>query len=139
MLADPLKDTSPIVLAVCKVVAVLALPTSAAEIVFALKLPDESRATTLDAVANESASTAQVVAAEPLKFEPVRYVPRVSVFVVLAVTVMFAVPSKDTPLIVRAVKNFVVVAEFPARFAVIVFAEKLPDKSLTTTTLLLEI
>ena len=139
MLTDPLKDTSPIVLAVCKVVAVLAFPVSADVIVLAAKLPDASRTTTFEAVAAVSASTAQVVAAEPLKFEPVKYVPRVRVFVVLAVTVMFAVPSNDTPLIVRAVKNLVDVAEFPARFAVIVFAEKLPAKSRTTTTLLFEI
>ena len=72
MLADPLKDTPPMVRAVCRVVAVDALPDNAAVIVPAEKLPDPSRATTFEAVLADVASTAHVVAAEPLKFEPVR-------------------------------------------------------------------
>jgi hypothetical protein len=62
------------------VVAVVALPDKAAVIVPAAKLPDESRATTLDAVLAEVASTVAVTAAEPLKLVPVRYVPNVSAF-----------------------------------------------------------
>jgi hypothetical protein len=72
MLADPSKLTPPIVRAVCRVVAVVALPDRAAVIVPAAKLPEASRATTLEAVFADVASTAQVVAAEPLKLEPVR-------------------------------------------------------------------
>ena len=45
MLADPLKDTPPIVLAVSRRVAEEALPTKAAVIVPAEKLPDASLAT----------------------------------------------------------------------------------------------
>ena len=48
------------------VVAVVALPLKAAVIVPAEKLPDESRATTLEAVFAEVASTVAVTAAEPL-------------------------------------------------------------------------
>jgi hypothetical protein len=59
-------------LAVCRVVAVDALPDNAAVIVPAEKLPEASRATIFDAVFAVAASTAQVVAEEPLKFEPVR-------------------------------------------------------------------
>ena len=80
--AEPLNETPLIVLAVCRVVAVaalpvvelevVALPLRAAVIVPAEKLPEASRATTLDAVFAEVASTAHVVAAEPLKLEPVR-------------------------------------------------------------------
>ena len=54
------------------VVAVVALPLRAAVIVPALKSPLESRATTLLAVFADVASTAHVVAAEPLKLLPVR-------------------------------------------------------------------
>ena len=87
------------------VVEVVALPLRDAVIVPALKLPEASRATTVEAVFADVASTAHVVAAEPLKLLPVRYVPRVNVFVVLAVTVMLADPLKETPLMVRAVVN----------------------------------
>ena len=52
--------------------AVVALPLKAAVMVPAEKLPEASRATTLEAVLADVASTAQVVAAEPLKLEPVR-------------------------------------------------------------------
>ena len=45
MLADPLKLTPPMVLAVCKVVAVVAFPLRAAVMVPALKLPEASLAT----------------------------------------------------------------------------------------------
>ena len=58
---------------VAKVVAVVALPDSAAVIVPALKLPEASRATTLDAVFKEVASTARVplvVMVPPVKYEP---------------------------------------------------------------------
>ena len=72
ILAEPLNETPLIVRAVCRVVAVVALPLRAAVIVPAEKLPEASRATTLDAVFAEVASTAHVVAAEPLKLEPVR-------------------------------------------------------------------
>lgn len=81
----------------------VALPLNAAVIVPAAKFPEASRATTLEAVFVVVASTAHVVAAEPSKLLPVRYVPRVNVFVVLAVTVMFAEPLNETPLMVRAV------------------------------------
>ena len=64
-----------------------------AVIVPAEKLPEPSRTTTLPAVLAVSASTAQVVAAEPLKLLPVRYVPRVSVSGVAAV--MVAVPPRE--------------------------------------------
>ena len=70
--AEPLNETPLIVLAVCRTVAVEALPVRAAVIVPAAKLPDPSRATTLEAVFVVVASTAQVVAAEPLKLEPVK-------------------------------------------------------------------
>jgi hypothetical protein len=73
------------------------------------------------------------VAAEPLKLEPVKYVPRVSVLVVFAATVIFAEPLNETPLIVRAVARVVAVEEFPVRAAVIVPAEKLPEASRATT------
>jgi hypothetical protein len=60
------------------VVAVVALPDKAAVIMFAAKLPEASRATTLDAVFVATASTANVRAAEP-SYVPalVRYVPAV--------------------------------------------------------------
>jgi hypothetical protein len=72
MLADPLKDVPLIVRAVAKVVAVVALPLKAAVIVPAEKFPLASLATTFEAVLALVASTAQVVAAEPLKLFPVR-------------------------------------------------------------------
>ena len=62
------------------VVAVEALPVKAAVIVPAEKFPEPSRATTLEAVLAEVASTVAVTAAEPLKLVPVRYVPNVSAF-----------------------------------------------------------
>ena len=62
------------------VVALVAEPLNVAVIVPAEKLPDESRATTLDAVLADVASTVAVTAAEPLKLVPVRYVPNVSAF-----------------------------------------------------------
>ena len=58
----------------------MAEPLNVAVIVPAEKLPDESRATTLEAVLAEVASTVAVTAAEPLKLVPVRYVPNVSAF-----------------------------------------------------------
>ena len=60
------------------VAALVAEPLSVAVIVPAEKLPDESRATTLDAVLAEVASTVAVTAEEPLNVPPVRYVPNVS-------------------------------------------------------------
>ena len=80
MFAEPLKlvavpvtapDTA-IVRAVCSVVAVVAFPDKAAVMVPALKFPEASRATTLDAVFADVASTAAVTAAEPLNDVPVR-------------------------------------------------------------------
>ena len=58
-------------------VALVAEPLKVAVIVPAEKLPEESRATTLDAVLAEVASTVAVTALEPLKLPPVRYVPNV--------------------------------------------------------------
>ena len=68
--------------------------------------------------------------------------PRVSVFGVLAVTVILAEPLNETPLIVRAVCSVVAVAALPVvdeevvalplRAAVIVPAEKLPEASRNT-------
>lgn len=49
-----------------------------------------------------------------------------------AVTVMFAEPSKDTPLMVRAVRRVVAVVALPVKFAVIVVAMKLPLASRLT-------
>jgi len=66
MLAEPLNDTPLIVLAVFRVVAVVAFPVSAAVIVPAAKLPDASRVTILDAVSVEVESTAKVFAKLPL-------------------------------------------------------------------------
>jgi hypothetical protein len=65
-------------LAVANVVAVEALPDNAAVMVPALKLPEESRATTLDAVLALVASTASVKPApsEP-PLPPVMYEPLV--------------------------------------------------------------
>ena len=57
--------------------ALVAAPLSVAVIVPAEKLPEPSRATTLEAVLAEVASTVAVTEAEPLKLPPVRYVPRV--------------------------------------------------------------
>ena len=62
------------------VVALVAEPLNVAVIVPAEKLPDESRATTLDAVLADVASTVAVTAAEPLYVPPVRYVPSVREF-----------------------------------------------------------
>lgn len=63
---------------VCEVV--VAFPLKLAVIVLALKLPEASRATTLEAVFASVASTVQVCAAEPLYAVPVRYVPAVKLF-----------------------------------------------------------
>lgn len=60
------------------VVALVAAPLKVAVMVPALKLPDASRATTLEAVLASVASTAKVRAAEPSNVPPeVRYVPAV--------------------------------------------------------------
>jgi hypothetical protein len=60
------------------VVAVVALPDRAAVIVPAAKSPEASRATTLEAVFVETASTAKVRAAEPSNVPPlVKNVPAV--------------------------------------------------------------
>ena len=60
------------------VVALVAAPLRVAVIVPALKLPEASRATTLEAVFTSVASTAKVRAAEPSNVPPeVRYVPAV--------------------------------------------------------------
>ena len=76
MLAVPLKLTPPMVRAVCKAVAVAALPEvelevvafplNAAVIVPALKLPEASRATMVEAVFAFVAFVASVTALEPL-------------------------------------------------------------------------
>ena len=60
------------------VVALVAEPLSVAVMVPALKLPEASRATTLEAVFASVASTAKVRAAEPSNVPPeVKYVPAV--------------------------------------------------------------
>ena len=56
------------------------LPVRAAVIVPAEKLPEASRATTLEAVFADVASTVHVCAPEPLYAVPVRYVPAVKLF-----------------------------------------------------------
>ena len=64
-------------------VAVDAFPDNAAVIVPALKFPEESRATTFEAVFEDVASTANVEAAEPLYVVPedqVKYDPAVNEF-----------------------------------------------------------
>lgn len=58
-------------------VAEVVLPEKVAVIVPAEKLPDASRATTLEAVLAEVASTVAVTAPEPLYVPPVKYVPSV--------------------------------------------------------------
>ena len=118
--------------------AVEAFPDSVAVIVPAEKLPDASRATTLEAVLADVASTAAVIAAEPLKLPPVRYEPSVRVLVVLAVTVMFAVPSKLVPLIVRAVCRAVAVAALPEQEdEVVALPDRAPDTVPTVSVLVL--
>ena len=62
------------------VVAVKALPLKDAVIVLAEKLPEASRATTVEAVFADAAFTVHVCAAEPLYAVPVRYVPAVRLF-----------------------------------------------------------
>ena len=62
------------------VVAVVALPVKAAVTVPAEKLPEASRATTVEAVLADAAFTVHVCAAEPLYAVPVRYVPAVKLF-----------------------------------------------------------
>jgi len=72
--AEPLKDAEPdkpvpdtfIVSVLETCVAEVALPLREAVMVPALKLPEPSLATTLDAVFDEVASTAQVCPADPL-------------------------------------------------------------------------
>lgn len=59
------------------VVVLVDEPFNVAVIIPAEKLPEASRATTLDAVLAEVASTVAVTAAEPLYVPPVRYVPKV--------------------------------------------------------------
>jgi len=63
------------------------LPTKLAVIVPAEKSPLLSLATTFPIMFEELASTDQVVATEPSKFAPVKYVPFVKIFVVLDLTV----------------------------------------------------
>ena len=60
--------------------AVVAFPLKDAVIVLALKLPEASRATTVEAVLADAAFTVHVCAAEPLYAVPVRYVPAVKLF-----------------------------------------------------------
>lgn len=80
-------------------VAVVALPDKVAVIVPALKFPDASRATTFEAVFAEVASTANVLAVDPLNVPPeVKYVPAVNAaavaFAVVAVVAVEALPVK---------------------------------------------
>ena len=91
-----------------------------------------SLATIFDAVDAVVASTAHVVAVPPLKLDPVRYVPLVSVCGVLAVTVIFALPLNDTPLIVLAFCNVVAVVALPESDAVTTLALNEPSTSRTT-------
>jgi hypothetical protein len=72
---------------------VVALPLRLAVIVPALKLPEASRATTLEAVLADVASTDHVCADEPLYAVPLRYVPADR---------LFKLEPKATPEIVPA-------------------------------------
>ena len=65
-------SVAAVAFAVVAVVAVVALPLKLAVMVPAEKFPEASRATTLEAVFAEVASTAAVTAAEPLNEVPVR-------------------------------------------------------------------
>ena len=82
------------------VVAVEALPDSVAVIVPAEKLPEASRATSLEAVLADVASAAIVTAAEPLYEPPVRYEPIVNALDAVAVTVIEPPRLTAEPLIV---------------------------------------
>ena len=82
------------------VVAVEALPDSVAVIVPAEKLPEASRATSLEAVFAEVASASIVTAADPLYEVPVKYEPIVSALVAVAVTVIDPPRLTAEPLIV---------------------------------------
>jgi hypothetical protein len=129
----PAVSAAAVALAVVAVVAVVALPDKEAVIVPAEKLPEPSRATTLETVLVEVASTAKVLAVEPSNVPPlVKYVPAVSAAVVLAVIVMFAEPLKLTPLMLRAVCRVVAVVALPLKAAVTVPALKLPEASRAT-------
>jgi hypothetical protein len=89
------------------VVAVVALPDKAAVIVPALKLPEASRATTLEAVFALVASTANVRAAAPSNVPAlVRYVPAVKALATEPACPVIA-PDTADPLIAM----FVLVTE----------------------------
>jgi hypothetical protein len=83
-------------------VAVDAFPDNVAVIVPALKFPEESRATTFETVFVDVASTANVLAVDPLNVPPeVKYVPAVraavvafAVVAVVAVVALVALPAK---------------------------------------------
>jgi hypothetical protein len=84
------------VVALVALVAVVALPLNAAVIVPAAKLPEASRATTLEAVFVVVASTANVRAAAPVNVPAlVKYVPAVKAFATcVAVVAVVALPLK---------------------------------------------
>ena len=101
------------------VVADVALPLNVAVIVPALKLPEASRATTLDTVFADVASTAKVRAVEPLKVPPL----------------VKKLPAVSAAAVALAVVAVVAVVALPLNVAVMVPAEKLPEPSRATTLL----
>jgi hypothetical protein len=153
ILADPLNETPPIVLAVCNAVAVVALPLRAAVTVPALKLPDASLATIALAVLVFVAVVAEldtfpavaIVASfvSAIAAEALTSASTIDPAVIPAEIVMFAPPLNDvavpvtSPLIaiVLAVCKVVAVVAFPERAAVTVPAVKLPLASLATIAL----
>lgn len=121
MSADPLNETPPMFLAVCRVVAVVALPLRAAVIVPALKLPEPSRATIAPAV-----------------FALVAFEVTVNVELPDWLAVKVAEPDRPVPETARVnvplltLAAVVAVDALPFRAAVIVPAEKLPEPSRST-------
>ena len=93
--------TVPAVVAVVAVPALVADPLKVAVMIFALKLPLVSLATTLFAVLVVVASTAHVLAVPPLNESPVIYVPLDKVWVVLAVIVPLPPREIAVPLTVN--------------------------------------
>lgn len=121
MSAEPLKLTPPMLRAVWRVVAVVALPLNAAVIVPALKLPEASRATMVEAVFALVAFDATVNVELPDWLavnvaEPDRPVPETAIV--------------NVPLLTFAA--VVAVVALPLSAAVMVPAEKLPEASRAT-------
>jgi hypothetical protein len=101
-------------------VAVDALPDKVAVIVPALKFPEALRATTFEAVLASVASTANVLAVDPLNVPPeVKYVPAVNAaavaFAVVAVVAVDALPVKAPTNVVEVTLDnpAIVVADDP--------------------------